>query len=73
MSEGKPTYSYTMTGKALNTTKINNLALESGVFKVPVHTLNTNCTINFSSSYPTPLSLIGAGWDGMFYKRTKDI
>lgn len=73
MSEGKPTYSYTMTGKALNTTKINNLALESGVFKVPVHTLNTNCTINFSSHYPTPLSLIGAGWDGMFYKRTKDI
>ena len=68
----KQTFVYEMTGRILGSGKnlLNKLILETGVFKFPVQSLSSNCRISIENPYPTPLSLIGAGWEGNYYRRS---
>lgn len=69
----KATYTYENTARILGTSSniLNKLPFHTGQFKVPVHSLNTNCRISIESAEPNPLSFVGAGWIGDYYRRTK--
>lgn len=69
----KATYTYENTARLLGTSSniLNKLPFHTGQFKVPVHSLNTNCRISIESAEPNPLSFVGAGWIGDYYRRTK--
>jgi len=71
----KAVYRYNMTGRILGSksTAFGIAAISSGQFKFPVQSVNTNCIISFESDAPTPVSLIGAGWEGLFYKRAQSV
>lgn len=71
----KATYSYEMTARILGSgkNKFGVMPLETGVFKFPVQSLSTNCRISIESNYPVPVSIIGAGWEGNYYRRSQRI
>lgn len=66
---------YVMTGKQIgfNSATLGKLADDTGVFKFPVQTLNTNVQIDISSELPLPLSLIGFLWEGSFVARSRGV
>ena len=71
---GKQPMTYTMTGKTLGVDSfLGQSPNVTGQFKIPVHSNSTACKIRFKSRSPLALSLIGAGWEGMIYKRSKRI
>lgn len=67
----KETYEYVMTARLLGygRNKIGLTALETGQFKFPVQSLSSNCSISIETELPMPVALIGAGWEGVYYKR----
>lgn len=67
----KETYEYVMTARLLGSgrNKIELTALETGQFKFPVQSLSSNCSISIETELPMPVALIGAGWEGVYYKR----
>lgn len=67
----KETYEYVMTARLLGAgrNKIGLTALETGQFKFPVQSLSSNCSISIETELPMPVALIGAGWEGVYYKR----
>lgn len=67
----KNTYEYEMTARLLGSgrNKIGLTALETGQFKFPVQSLSKNCSISVETELPIPIALIGAGWEGVYYKR----
>lgn len=67
----KETYEYMMTARLLGSgrNKIGLTALETGQFKFPVQSLSSNCSISIETELPMPVALIGAGWEGVYYKR----
>ena len=69
----KNTYVYENTSRILDlaNNKLNTLPFNTDKFKVPVQSLNTNCTITVESDAPNPVALIGAGWIGDYYRSTK--
>ena len=71
----KATYEYEMTARLLGSgkNKIGLTALETGQFKFPIQSISSNCAITIESDLPMPLALIGAGWEGLYYRRSKRI
>lgn len=67
----KEAYEYVMTARLLGSgrNKIGLTALETGQFKFPVQSLSSNCSISIETELPMPVALIGAGWEGVYYKR----
>lgn len=55
------------------TSKLNKVALMTGKFRFPVQSLSSNCSITIVSKFPTPLSLVGMGWEGNYIRRTRSI
>lgn len=74
-SKDKESYEYEMTARLLGSAKnkIGEMALETGQFKFPVQSLNTNCQIQVVTKMPMPIALIGAGWEGVYYRRSARI
>lgn len=72
-SQGKPSYSYDMTARILGSVnnKLGSMPVETGVFKVPVHCVSKGVSLTLTSNDPTPLALIGAGWEGTFFRRSE--
>ena len=71
---GKPPVTYEMTGRDLGINSfVNKIPSTTGTFKFPIHSNSTACKIRIESKSPLPLSLIGAGWEGMIYRRSKRI
>lgn len=66
---------YLMTAR--NITEDNNtlgsVPKDTGTFKFPIQTLNTNITIDIDSDIPLPLALIGFLWEGSFVARSKGV
>ena len=64
-----------MTARLLGSGKnrIGLTALETGQFKFPIQSISSNCGITIESDLPMPLALIGAGWEGLYYRRSKRI
>lgn len=52
---------------------LGSLVFSTDQFKVPIQSLNTNCEITITSTNPNPVALIGAGWEGSYYRRSKPI
>ena len=69
----KGAYSYTHTGRTLGTAsaRMSKLPFTVGEFKVPVQGKSSNCSITIRAASPNPVSLIGAGWSGIYFRRTK--
>lgn len=67
----KGEYEYVMTARLLGSgkNKIGLMSLETGQFKFPVQSLSSNCSITIETALPMPIALIGAGWEGVYYKR----
>lgn len=71
----KATYEYEMTARLLGSgkNKIGLTALETGQFKFPIQSISSNCAVTIESDLPMPLALIGAGWEGLYYIRSRRI
>ena len=71
----KSTYEYEMTARLLGSGKnrIGLTTLETGQFKFPIQSISSNCGITIESDLPMPLALIGAGWEGLYYRHSKRI
>lgn len=68
-------FTYTMAGARINSAalKAGALNLGTGQFRFPV-TGNANYnTVTIHSDTPTPLAIIGAGWEGNYTRRTSGI
>lgn len=68
----KDNYDYINTQRLLGTERARTdvLPFTTDKFKFPIFSLNTNCAIYVSSTSPTPISLLGAGWVGNYVRRT---
>lgn len=62
-------YQYVMSGKRIGTTILGDPATDTGQFRFPVMKNATECRASISSNSPTPLAFIGAGWNGMYFRR----
>ena len=71
----KQTFTYEMTARILGSGKnlLGEMPIETAQFKFPVQSLSSNCRIKIESNYPTPVALIGAGWEGNYYRRSQRI
>jgi hypothetical protein len=56
-----------------NTLDTATTVLDTGVFRVPVHSKNTDCTISVESETWLPLKLSGASWEGSYSDRAKGV
>lgn len=72
---GKDTYVYEMTARMLGHTNntLGALPVETGRFRFPIQSDSRNCRIRFKTKYPTPLAIIGAGWEGNYYRRSQRV
>lgn len=51
--------------------KFDVLHLKSGTFNVPIQYQNTKVAISLVSDLPTPIAIIGGGWNGRYARWTK--
>ena len=74
MSTGK-TYTYSMTGRTLGAPSalLGRIAMDTGVFRIPVQAQNTQCAVSIVSDMPLPLSLVGFIWEGNFVQTSKGV
>lgn len=66
---------YVMTGRQIgfNSATLGHVPNDTGIFKFPVQSLNTNVQIDIDSELPLPLSLIGFLWEGNFVARSRGV
>lgn len=66
-------FTYTMSGKRLGAMTLGQPATDTDQFRFPVMTNARNCHIQIDSIDPTPVAIIGAGWNGMYFRRETPI
>lgn len=66
-------YNYTMTGNRLSssTMLLGNENLDTGQFRFPIQSEVTRAAVTINSSVPSPVSLIGCGFEGVYNKRSQ--
>lgn len=66
---------YVMTARQIgfNSATLGEIPDDTGIFKFPVQTLNTNVQIDITSELPLPISLIGFLWEGSFVARSRGV
>lgn len=62
-------FEYVMSGKRLGQTVLGAASEDTGQFRFPLMTNAKECRIVITSSEPTALALIGAGWSAMYWRR----
>ena len=69
----KAIYTYEMTARILGSggNTFGSMPVETGQFKFPIQGVSTNVKVSVESDYPTPVALIGAGWEANYYRRTQ--
>ena len=69
---GKQTYEYEMTARLLgsNANTLGSLPIETGKFIVPIQGDSREVTITVESDTPSPLALVGFGWEGNYVERS---
>ena len=69
----KRKFTYEFTSRDLGT--LNNILGEmnfnTGKFKFPIQSQNTECKISLYSDTPLPINIVGAGWVGNYVRRTR--
>ena len=53
--------------------KLDIVLLKSGILKVPVQKQNTKAVISIESSLPTPIAIVGGGWNGRYVRRFRNV
>jgi len=68
-------FSYEMTGRRLSSPSLilGDTNLDTGQFRFPVLTDAKIAKITITSSIPSPLSIIGAGWEGNYIRRSSGV
>lgn len=59
--------------KISNRQKLSEVMLQSGVMELSVQALNTKIKVDIESDSPTPLAIVGGGYQGRYTRRTKVI
>lgn len=72
---GRPTYTYTFSGKTLGlaSATVGAINLETGKFRFPIMSQNTTVDIELFSDSPLPCSFLSADWEGFYAKRSQGI
>lgn len=70
---GGNSFTARMTGKRLKDYQVGEIPNETGIFKLPVRSLNTAVTINIKSKSPLPVHLNGYEWRGTFIQKTRGV
>ena len=75
VTKGGNTYVNRMTGIQLGakSSTLGKLALADGQFRFACQGKAEDVDVVLTSDTPTPLSLIGCGWEGLFVRRTSTI
>lgn len=74
VSNGSSEYSYNMSGRRLGSDlTIGSLMLGTGQMRFACTGNALNQTVTITSSNPTPLSVIGGGWEGNYLRRSSGI
>lgn len=73
--QGRPTYTYTFSGKTLGleSATIGAINLATGKFPFPVMSQNTTVDIEITSDSPLPCAFLSADWEGFYSKRSRGI
>lgn len=73
--QGRPTYTYTYSGKVLGAVEgtVGALNVGSGRFNVPVVGRNTTTTITIKNDSPLPSAFLSADWEGYYVKRSQPV
>ena len=71
--QAKREFFYKFTSRTLGT--LNNILgkmnFNTGKFKFPIQSQNTECSISLYSDTPLPVNIVGAGWVGNYVRRTR--
>lgn len=66
-------FTYTMSGKKLGETVLGAPSVDTNQFRFPVMANARECKVVLESTDPTPVAIIGAGWNGMYFRREQPI
>lgn len=64
-------FQYGMTGKILGALTLGTQGFATGQFRFPVMKHADDCRVTVESYLPTPVTIIGAGWTGAYFRRTQ--
>ena len=69
----KRTFIYEFTSRDLGTLTniLGEMNFNTGKFKFPIQSQNTECKISLYSDTPLPINIVGAGWVGNYVRRTR--
>lgn len=73
IQKDKGTYESVFTARIMGTSSnlLDTVAKATGEFRVPVHSVNTNCIIEVETIEPNPVALMGANWQAEYNRRTR--
>lgn len=69
----KNAYQYKMTARKLGVAILDEVPLQTGIFKVPIQSLNENIDIYVSSKLTYPVSLIDFLWAGTWVQKSRGV
>ena len=65
------TYEFTSRNLGTLTNVLGEMPFNTGKFRFPIQSQNTECTISLYSDAPLPINIVGAGWVGNYVRRTR--
>lgn len=73
LGTGKPTYTYTFTGRVLGSSNnvLGDVPIEAGKFKFPLMGHNTSVTIKLLNDSYLPSHFLSSEWEGFYVLRSK--
>jgi hypothetical protein len=73
--QGRPTFTYTFSGKilGLSSATLGATNLETGKYRFPIMSQNTSVKIELYSDSPLPCAFLSADWEGFYAKRSQGI
>lgn len=75
VDNGTSLFTYNQAGARVGTDdlRIGNLNIQTGQVRFPTVGNAQNITVSIYSDYPTPISIVGCGWEGSYIRRTSGI
>ncbi|HDL7101270.1 TPA: hypothetical protein PXM79_004080 [Yersinia enterocolitica] len=72
VDNGSIQYVYNQSGALIGTNdlRVGNLNIQTGQVRFPTTGNAKNIAVTLFSDYPTPLSIVGCGWEAMYQRRT---
>ena len=68
---GRTVSTYDLNANTITGTPVSSVAFDSGVFKIPVQTQNTEVTIKIKSNSPLPFKCISAELESYYHRRSQ--